>query len=204
MDPIKIKETFKNSNKEVSLPLLKSSVLVPIINIHKEPHLLFEVRSHQLKNQPGEVCFPGGKVEPGENFQQSAIRETIEELNIKRQNIELIGRLDPIITTFNMIVYPFCAFLHNIQFEDINYSIDEVDSIFTVPLKHLITQSPLTHKLKISTVPDNDFPFHLIQEGKNYKWGVTNHYIHFYQYENHVIWGVTAKILKNFLEIISR
>lgn len=127
---------------------------------------MFEVRSHQLKSQPGEICFPGGKVDYDETLLQSAVRETVEELNIPEENIEVIGKLDPIFTTFHMVIFPFCAIVHNIKFEDINYSIDEVDSIFSVPLKALMQQKPLIHRLKVNTTPDEQFPFHLIQRGK--------------------------------------
>lgn len=199
----KIIEAFQNNDKKSPHTFLRSSVLIPIIDVDNEPHILFEVRSHQLKSQPGEICFPGGKVDDNETLQQSAIRETVEELNISADNIQLIGNLDPIATTFNMIVYPFCAILHNVKLEDIRYSIDEVDSIFAVPLKELVTQKPLVHRLKVNTIPDEDFPFHLIQQGKDYSWRVNDYYVYFYKYKDYVIWGITAKMLKNFLDIIS-
>src|SRR5690554_1038268 len=153
MNNAKIIKALKNKEKKTSSPFIISSVLIPIIEINNKPHLLFEVRSHLLKSQPGEICFPGGKVDTNETLRQSAVRETIEELNIKAENIEIIGNLDPIVTTFNMIVHPFCAILHNIKLEDINYSVDEVDSIFTVPLEKLILQKPLLHRLKVTTTP---------------------------------------------------
>ncbi|SDK39761.1 NUDIX hydrolase [Natronincola ferrireducens] len=194
--------SFHNKKKSTSNPLLKSSVLVPLVEIKDDLHVLFQVRSHQLNTQPGEICFPGGKVENNETLQQSAIRETIEELNILPKNIEIIGKLDPIVTTFNMIIYPFCGFLHNIKVEAIDFNRVEVDSIFTVPLKELMLQQPLAHKLKVNTAPDKNFPFHLIHKGKEYNWRTSDYHVYFYQYQDYVIWGITAKILKNFLEII--
>lgn len=203
MNHIKIIEAFKNKEHKSSPPYIISSVLLPIIDVDKEPHLLFEVRSHQLKSQPGEICFPGGKVDADETLRKSAVRETIEELNIKAENIEIIGKLDPVVTTFNMIIYPFCAFLQNIKLEDINYSTDEVDSIFTVPIKEIISQKPLLHRLKVTTTPDENFPFHLISQGEDYSWKANDYYVYFYKYKEKVIWGITAKILKNFLDILS-
>ena len=44
--------------------LLKYAVLLPLIEVHNETHILFEVRSMSLRRQPGEICFPGGKVDP--------------------------------------------------------------------------------------------------------------------------------------------
>ncbi|SES64241.1 NUDIX domain-containing protein [Natronincola peptidivorans] len=205
MDSSKIVEIFKVKAKKKSSahPLLKSSVLVPIIEVKNEPHILFQVRSYDMKTQPGEICFPGGKVEKNETLQQSAIRETVEELNVSQDHIEVIGKLDPIVTTFNMIIYPFCGVLHNLDLQTIHFNEKEVDSLFTVPIKDLLSQKPLVHKLKIDTIPDESFPFHLIQNGDSYRWRVNDYYVYFYIYKDYVIWGITAKILKNFLDILS-
>lgn len=197
-------KAFENNNKKSPHTYLRSSVLIPIVTVNNEPHILFEVRSHQLKSQPGEICFPGGKVDDDETVQHSAVRETVEELNIEAKDIQVIGNLSPIVTTFNMVVYPFSAILHNVKLEEIRYNIDEVDSIFTVPIKYLIEHKPLVHKLKVSTIPDKDFPFHLIQQGKDYSWRVNDYYVYFYKYKKYIIWGITAKILKNFLDILSK
>ena len=75
------------------------AVLVPLINISGVTYLIFEKRSNKLKRQPGEICFPGGKLEENETMQECAVRETEEELLIFRtrptQNVtdtrELIG-----------------------------------------------------------------------------------------------------------------
>jgi len=176
------------------------SVFVPIIEVNNELHALYEVRSLALNQQPGEVCFPGGKIEPNESPIQSAIRETVEELNISKENIEIIGELKPITTLFDVVIYPFCGFIKNIKIEDINYSRDEVDSIFSVPIKELLNQNPLVHQIGIKLDIAKDFPHDLI--GKDYKWKVSKYPVYFYEYKNHVIWGLTAKITKNFLDII--
>ena len=60
------------------------AVLVPVVEWNGKLHLLFEVRSDALRRQPGEVCFPGGRMEEGESPTQCALRETEEELAIPR------------------------------------------------------------------------------------------------------------------------
>lgn len=178
------------------------SVFAPIIEIDQELHLLFEVRSLDLQHQPGEVCFPGGKIEENETPIQSAIRETMEELNISEEHIEVIGELRPFTTLFNVVIYPFCGFIKNIDIKDIKYSRDEVDSIFTVPLKDLVNQNPKVHHLGIKLNADSNFPYELIQNGKDYDWMTSNYPIYFYQYNAHVIWGLTARIVKSVVDII--
>ena len=178
------------------------SVFAPIIEVDNELHLLFEVRSLELNHQPGEICFPGGKIEDNESSIESAIRETIEELNISKENIEIIGELTPITTLFNVVIYPYCGFINNTLVEDIQYSTDEVGSIFTVPLRELLEQNPLVHTLDVQLNMNEDFPYELI--GNDYKWKTSNYSIYFYRYNNYIIWGLTAKIVKELLDIIRK
>ncbi|MFP4198713.1 MAG: NUDIX hydrolase, partial [Halanaerobium sp.] len=67
------------------------SVLIPLIEIEGETHLIYELRSKNLNTQPGEVSFPGGRIERGEEFSQAAVRECSEELLIPESKIELLG-----------------------------------------------------------------------------------------------------------------
>lgn len=70
---------------------LKSyAVFIPLIEIDGEDHILFEVRSQNIA-QPGEVSFPGGRLEEGEGFKDAALRETMEELLLANEDIEYLG-----------------------------------------------------------------------------------------------------------------
>lgn len=77
------------------------AVLIPLIKIGDEWHIIYELRAKNLKRQPGEISFPGGQVERGESFKEAAIRETVEELNIKEENISVIGEL---VTLFPILI----------------------------------------------------------------------------------------------------
>ncbi|MEF1862735.1 CoA pyrophosphatase, partial [Neisseria gonorrhoeae] len=76
----------------------RASVLIPIIEINNTHYILFEVRSKNLKHQPSEISFPGGKIESGETPYEAVIRETCEELGTFSDNIEVISSLDLLIT----------------------------------------------------------------------------------------------------------
>ena len=83
-----IKERFRENVPE---PIGKHrffSVLVPLVEKDGELNLLFELRSSKMKADPGEICFPGGHVEPGEDFRTAAVRETFEEIGIPEDRIE--------------------------------------------------------------------------------------------------------------------
>lgn len=173
------------------------SVLVPLVKKEGEYHLLFEVRSDVLKSQPGEVCFPGGAVERGETRKEAAIRETMEELGIYENQIDMIAPLDILITPANMGVYPFLAELKGYRG---TFSAAEVDHIFTVPLKWFLAHEPESYSTEVQTIPGKDFPFELIPNGEEYHWRKGKYKVMFYQYENQVIWGMTAKILHSFIQ----
>lgn len=197
-----IKEKISNYSKNLDGLYRYYSILVPIINISDELHLLFEVRSNKLRRQPGEICFPGGKKELGESFEETAIRETMEELNIKKSNIELIGELPSVSTHYNNIIHPYAAILHNVKVSDIYFNKAEVNNIFTVPLNFFMKNSPLQHYIVTEPNPQDGFPYHLLPNGEDYPWFKGKYPVYFYQYESYVIWGLTAKTILNMIEII--
>jgi len=179
-------------------------VMLPLINIEGEINILYEIRSNKLRTQPGEISFPGGKVENLETYKEAAIRETCEELNIKKENIKLIGELDYIVMPFNISIYPYLAIIEGVDIKNINYSKDEVDSIFTVPISYFISNEPLMNKLYISPEPDESFPYDLVQNGKAYNWRKGIYPVYFYNYNENIIWGITARITKNFIDILKK
>ena len=96
---------------EGHVPTLQGSkgsyaVLVPLVERGGELSLLYEVRSAKLKRQPGEVCFPGGRMEPGESPVECALRETWEELGIPQEKIRVIAPLDYVYHRAGFLLYP--------------------------------------------------------------------------------------------------
>lgn len=177
-------------------------ILVPMIKVQNEIHLVFEVRSMELRRQPGEICFPGGKVDETDmNPKEAAIRETTEELGIDRNSIEQVYPLDYFIQPIEgRIIYPFVGIVN--YPEKINPNPSEVKEIFTVPLSYLLKTEPEIYSLDFQVKPNENFPFHLIPGGKNYRWQTRKIEEAFYFYKDYCIWGLTAKILQNFLSKI--
>lgn len=183
-----------------SIQYFKSySVFAPLIATEDGYQLLFEVRSDKLKSQPNEICFPGGRIEPNETKEAACIRETCEELKIASENIHVLGELDTIITPFNLVIYPFIGYLKEYNF---TYDSDEVKEIFTVPLQWFLSTKPSQYSIHVEVKPDSGFPFHMIQKGKNYPWMKGTYPVYFYEYENRIIWGITARMVKNICDII--
>ena len=85
------------------------AVLVPLVEGPEGLSLLYEVRPAKLHHHSGEVCFPGGRIEPGETPRQCALRETREELGIPAERIELLGDLDFLYLRSEGLMYPVLA-----------------------------------------------------------------------------------------------
>jgi coenzyme A diphosphatase NUDT7 len=176
-----------------------SAVMIPLIRKKDGYHILFEVRSNKLSHQPGEICFPGGRLEPGETTCEAAIRETKEELQLDDSNLKLYGPLDYYLSPSKIRIEPFLGELihYNGQF-----SSDEVASVFTVPLKFFRETVPDTYYNDVLIRPPKDFPFQDVPGGKSYPWAKGRYEVCFYRYEDHVIWGITAKLLLNNIQYI--
>lgn len=172
-------------------PRGSSAILIPVLIRDGEYSLLFEVRASDLKTQPGEVCFPGGGMEKDESPRQTAIRETMEELLVREDQIEIIGKLDPTATPSNAPLWSYIAVLHDYQG---TWSADEVDHVFEVPLKFFMETEPRHELVDLRQVPGEDFPYELIPGGRSYGWRMKKHEILFYPTEP-VIWGMTARVV---------
>lgn len=177
------------------------SVFVPMIDISGVTYLLFEKRSNKLRRQPGEICFPGGKREEGESFQDCAVRETVEELLIQQQQIEMIGPGDIYISPFNLVIHPFIGVIHNYQD---TFSTDEVDQIIKIPLDFFRNHQPEKFESKLINEPPEDFPYEWIPGGIEYPWDKGTFDILFYQYEDFRIWGMTAQIANSVVKLMEK
>ena len=176
----------------------KAAVLIALIETSSDYDLLFEVRSNQIPDQPGDVCLPGGALEAGESFEAAAIRETCEELLIKPDQVTLIGASD-FLHVRNTLIRPFVGILKDYRG---TFSEAEVAEVFRVPLSFFRETEPKRYLVEAEAKPAEDFPFELIHGGRNYKWHVMRTEELFYQYEGHVIWGLTARMIHAFLKIL--
>lgn len=182
---------------------LVSEVLLPLVEGADGLEILFEVRSQHLNRQPGEICFPGGRVEEDELGRPgtAALREAAEELGLSPGDIKPIGALDVLVTPMGALVYPFVGRI--LSPASIVPNREEVDRVFTVPLSYLQAVTPQVSDLEVATRYSDDFPLHRVP--KIYRGGWTKRWsypTYIYEYENYFIWGLTASILHHFLDTI--
>ncbi|OLN21604.1 coenzyme A pyrophosphatase [Domibacillus antri] len=197
-----LKTIFENRTPDIlgGENFAKFSLLLPLVQKDEGLHVLFEVRSLNMRRQPGEICFPGGKIDPEDKGpDHAAVRETHEELGIAEEDIRVLFPLDYMLSPFGTIIYSYAGL---IDLKEIKLNKDEVHEIFTVPLDYLLNTEPALHYIQLRPEPEEDFPFHLIARGKDYSWQTKSMEEYFYFYEDRIIWGLTARILKHFLDIV--
>ena len=163
-------------------PIRPAAVLVPIVD-HPEPTVLLTQRAQHLPDHPGQVSFPGGKIDKGDaDPRASALREAEEEIGLGRAHIEPIGYLDLYMTTLGYRIVPVIARVKPGFTLKLNTS--EVDDTFEVPLAFLMDQANV--------------------ERHSRDWqGMTRHY-YAITFGERYIWGVTAGILRNLYDRIYR
>lgn len=178
------------------------AVLVPLVVAEGELHLLYEVRAAALKHQPGEVCFPGGRMEPGETAEECALRETQEELSIPESAVDVLGPLDFICHRSGFVLYPILA---RVDAQAVNHLIAspaEVDETFLVPLSALRTMPREEYRYDLIPAPGAEFPYERLGIPRDYRWKTGRESFPVYYWQGKVIWGLTARITRHLLALM--
>jgi 8-oxo-dGTP pyrophosphatase MutT (NUDIX family) len=180
IEEIKYKLNSGNSEKPSGRP--QASVLIAILNYGeyiKSPELIYTQRSSHLSTHSGEVSFPGGKSEDGDSsLFDTALRESNEEMSLNRADVTMLGKLDYLISRHKIEVNPFIATVDKAQTLQPN---EEIQEIFTVPLSFLLD----LNNIKRESI-----------ERQGSVWEVPT-----WNLKNQKIWGLTAMITVNFLNI---
>lgn len=162
--------------------LKSAAVLIPIVSNQGQLEVLLTKRASHLRHHPGQISFPGGKAEPSDqNLIVTALRETEEEIGLKAENIQVLGRLKSYQTISGYDITPIVAFAN----KNTNYQLDdnEVAEVFHVPLSHFLKRK---HHIEVP----------MYHQGKR-------HNVRFMPYQDYNIWGATAAILHDLSVLLN-
>lgn len=159
-----------------------AAVLVPLYQSEGEWHVLLTERSNTVEHHKGQVAFPGGRVDVGDTSRvETALREAEEEVGLKPGHVTVLGQLDELLTTSQYRITPVVgAFPWPYPFV---LSAAEVVETFGVPLRWLADPAHL--EVRQRAQPVVGLPLQ----------------VYYFRYPNHTIWGVTARIILNLLEV---
>ena len=158
----------------------EAAVLMPIFEREREPYFLLTRRTEEVQTHKGQISFPGGMRESGEDFEKTALRETFEEVGIEESRIETLGRFHDYIARSGYRVTPFAGFIAE-PFTTKPHA-GEVAEILQVPFRAFLSPE----RLRI----------------KKMQWRGKSETVYFYSYEGDEIWGLTARIIRDFLKIL--
>jgi 8-oxo-dGTP pyrophosphatase MutT (NUDIX family) len=193
-----------------------SVVMILLADIEDEFHFVFQIRSHKI-SQGGEICFPGGKYNEKTDIspKQTALRETSEEMGVNGKNLEVIGQLDTLIAPMGAVIEIIIGSLHA-EVSDLDFNPDEVEEVCTMPVSYFENMEPEKHKVLIKTFsseidPETSekivyFPVRELGISELYldSWGNFIQSIYAFKTFKGTIWGITARIILDFLRVLKQ
>lgn len=160
-----------------------AAVLVPLYRERGEWRVLLTQRTDLVEHHKGQVSFPGGRVDDDDRDRvQTALREAKEEIGLKPEHVAVLGRLDELLTVtqyrvtpiVGVIPWPYPFVLSTV----------ELSEVFGAPLRWLADPANLETQYRDPIAPGRPVP------------------VYYFRYEGHTIWGATARMLLNLLEVV--
>ena len=162
----------------------RAAVLIPVFSKSGAYHILYIRRSEKVAYHKGQISFPGGGYSiTDKDLVETALRENWEEIGVRREDVKVLGELDDAKTeTSNFIITPFVGLIpYPYVFKANTFELDE---IFDVPISALMDETSFRQE--------------------DWGDGINKGTAYFYDYNGRVIWGATAAITRQFLEIFKR
>lgn len=167
---------------EVSPPLMRAGVLIPVLVEGKTVQLLFTRRTDTVLTHKGQISFPGGQQEDTDvETIETALRESYEEIGLEPSRVTVLGELDDVFTSVSgFVITPVVGVVDGVV-DDFRPAPDEVKSLLVVPIATLLDAK--VHSAETRRVGDQDYR------------------IHYYSVGDDVIWGATGRIVYQFLKV---
>ncbi|AGG34022.1 NUDIX hydrolase [beta proteobacterium CB] len=168
-------------NRQAAGKITQAAVLIPLLLKNDGLSVLLTQRTDHLHDHAGQISFPGGRMDPGDSSpNDTALRESEEEIGLDRQGVEIIGHLPQYLTVSGYSVTPVVGLVK----PQAEYALDafEVADVFEVPLHFLM--DPANHQVRVWESDQGSRRFYSMP------------------YENRFIWGATAGMLRNLYHLL--
>jgi 8-oxo-dGTP pyrophosphatase MutT (NUDIX family) len=215
MTPEQLRPLQKNLSAQPELlgreDYRSTAVLLLLMLLDNEYQFVLQERHPEIP-QGGEICFPGGLFDPGQDAdtEQTAIRETVEELGITPERITMVGALGTLFTSMATVdAYVGVGGFQGLDELRINSS--EVESVFAIPVSRFESGPPQEYQALVRVHPvrlDERtgqetvlFPAAELGLPERYTrpWGANRHRILVYRVDGHTVWGITARLIYEFI-----
>ena len=173
----------KSSDDKRSTNYRPAGVLLPLLEEEGICKVLFTKRTDSVEHHKGQISFPGGAVDKRDaSIEETVLRETYEEIGLSEKDIEILGRIDDALTVAsNYVIHPLVGMVTSM--DDLAINRAEVKRVITVPLGLFYDVGSEKRRCPVE------------YDGVTYETPV-------YKYREYTIWGATAGIMENFMEII--
>lgn len=173
----------RQAREEIIPGYRQAAVLLPLYETAAGPHFVLTKRTERVPTHKGQISFPGGGFQDGDgDLLGTALRETEEEIGLLRSDVDVVGMLDDTITVASAhVVRPFVGFMPY----PYTFRLDsfEIEQLVPLPLRPLLQPHCFREEIW-----DRD--------GRP-------HSVFFHEHDGHTIWGLTARILKQFVEVVA-
>lgn len=161
-----------------------AAVMVLFVRENDQWNILFTQRTHSVRDHKGQVSFPGGAWEEQDLcLKETALRETFEEIGIKKEDIHILGSLPPINTISNYSITPFIGSISS----GLHFHLEqaEVESVFSIPIVWLADESNREER-----------------EFEDSSTKIHRNVVFYKEFNGHILWGITAMLTIKVLELI--
>ena len=158
----------------------RAAVLMSIFERRGEPHFLLTRRTQEVATHKGQICFPGGLEEEADpSLWETALRETEDEIGVSPNEVEFLGRFKDYTSVTGYSVTPFAGYIQEGFTTVANPR--EVASMLEVPIRFFHETTPLIQR-----------------RWRDDRWIS----VYFYHYDGQIIWGLTARMIMDFLDYV--
>lgn len=182
LDPVRRRLAAYVPSRLSEPELVQAGVLVPLYVEAGDVYVLLTRRTEHVATHKGQISFPGGVVEPQDrDAMDAALREAYEELGIRPQDVELLGSLDDVTTMVSgFLIRPYVG---RIPYPyPLRPAPEEIAEVLGIPLRFFLD--------------DRNLRVELVGEG------TSRRALQFYDYGPHTVWGATARVIRNLVEIL--